>query len=165
METLLGRPESGIFLITCRVLRVGHVQRVVSLVAGVDPGAIGGRRDPMGRLDARDLAHDGVRDRVNDVDPVPGGIALEDPNLAGALGRQRQRQEQRSPEASDSAEQFVIVRSSQKTGQCIPLRCDSLASAPKHPDTQSRASYKPSLTEAWRTSLAARAGQLDHLLV
>jgi hypothetical protein len=45
----------------------------------------------MGRLDARDLAHDRVRDGVNDVYSVAGRIALEDANLALALGRQRQR--------------------------------------------------------------------------
>ena len=40
--------------------------------------------------DALDDADDFVRDRINDVYPVSGGVALEDPNLV--LGcRQRQR--------------------------------------------------------------------------
>ena len=67
----------------------------------------------MGRLDARDLAHDGVGDRVNDVDPVPGGIALEDANLAGALGRQRQRKEhdrQRHQTALNSCHHQVLAK-------------------------------------------------------
>ena len=56
----------------------------------------------MGRFDARDLSHDLVRDRVNEVNSIPGGVALEDPNLALSCQRQReQKDRQRLQVATD----------------------------------------------------------------
>ena len=55
-------------------LDIRHVQRPVGLIADEDPGCVGGRRDAMGRLDARDFSHDLVRDRVNQVVRPPAAL-------------------------------------------------------------------------------------------
>ncbi len=83
-------------------LDIRHVQRPVGLIADVDPGCVGGRRDAMGRLDAWDLSHDLVRDRVNQVYSVPGGVALEDPNLALSCQRQREHKDRQRPQAASN---------------------------------------------------------------
>jgi len=54
----------------------------------------------MGCLDAWDLSHDLVRDGVNQVYSVPGGVALEDPNLALSSQRQREQKDRQRLQAA-----------------------------------------------------------------
>src|SRR5579871_7029659 len=54
---------------------------VIGLFADVDPAVVRGHRDAVRRLDPLDLSHHLVGRGVDDVDVIPGGVRLDDPQL------------------------------------------------------------------------------------
>jgi len=82
MAMLFGPPVSGICFRDLQRFGGHDVQGVIVLVADVVHAPVGVVAHRVGNGDPVDLTEHGVRGRVDDVDVVPAGIALKDPDRA-----------------------------------------------------------------------------------
>jgi hypothetical protein len=73
---------------------VEHVERGISLVADIDPRAVGRGRDAVGGLDALDLLDNLVGRGIDDVDAVAGAVGHIDESRAAPRRQRGQRQHQ-----------------------------------------------------------------------
>ena len=91
---------------------VENGERLVRLFTDVDPGAVGGHRNPMGCFDPLDLSHHLVRGGIDDVDVISGGVRLDDPQLRSLRGRQgkRHRAQNDPSESRETATKHLFVR-------------------------------------------------------
>ena len=94
---VVGRPVSGIFLMICSV-RASTTSSVASRLVGRRRGGCRPARPrPVDDFLVRNLGHDLVGDRIDQMDAVAGGVGLDDERLARsargstALPPQRQR--------------------------------------------------------------------------
>ncbi len=108
----VGVPAQRNLLGHLKGLAIDDGERLVRFLADVDSAAVGGDRDPVARFDSLDLSHHLVRGGVDDVDVIPGGVRLDDPQLRFLRGQEGERHRAQSDpgQSRETATKRLLVR-------------------------------------------------------